>query len=244
MEIPCNECGAKNPMGAIFCRDCGAKLDMENLKPKVSNSSKGGAFKLTKNSIKNLISLCLSIVIFGGLYFAFVDATPELPEDPGKKSVFIAQKTYQVLTSPNKPQVRKIPISADAVSHYFTKQFESNQEEQTGDATLKHTKVVFDFYDDNKIRIDLQSHLTAYGFEHDVSCSLVLAFENLGDNVEFSILEGAHGKLPLTSTAGIPQVVTPRMLSLIAAGDSADDIVAKIKELEIDDAGKLVIHLK
>ncbi|MCH2205088.1 MAG: hypothetical protein MK132_04355 [Lentisphaerales bacterium] len=244
MEIPCNECGAKNPMGAIFCRDCGAKLDMENLKPKVSNSAKGGAFKLTKNSIKNLISLCLSIVIFGGLYLAFVDATPELPEDPGAQNISRAKIAYRLLTAPRSPKLKKISISPDWASHYLTKQLKTNQEEQIGDATLRHTKAVFDFYDENKIRIDLQSHLTAYGIEHDVSCSMVLAFENLGDSVEFTVIEGAHGKLPLTSAAGIPQVVTPRMLSLISAGDSADNMAAKIKELEIDDSGKLVIHLK
>ena len=118
MEIPCNECGAKNPMGAIFCRDCGAKLDMENLKPKVSNSGKGGAFKLTKNSIRNLISLCLSIAIFGGLYLAFVDASPELPEDPGNKNVARAKFAYRLLTAPGSPKLKKMSIAPECLKEY------------------------------------------------------------------------------------------------------------------------------
>lgn len=243
MEIPCKECGGKSPMGAIFCRECGAKLDMENVKPKVTNS-KGGAFKLTRNSIKNLISLCITVALIAGLWMAFSDATPELPPDPGSKNVTRAKLAYRLLTASGSPKLKKMSIAPDWASHYLTNQFKTNQEEQEGDATLRHTKAVFDFYDENKIRIDLQSHLTAYGFERDISTSMVLAFENLDDSVSFSIIGGAHGDLPLHSSAGIPQIVVPRMLSLIAEGDSADDMVAKMKSLEIDDSGKLVIHLK
>ena len=243
MEIPCKECGHKNPMGAIFCRECGAKLDMEQVKPKVKNS-KGGVFKLTRNSVKNLISLSITVALIAGLWMAFSDATPELPPDPGTKNVARAKLAYRILTASGSSKLKKISISPDWASHYLTNQFKTNQEEQEGNATLRHTRAVFDFYDDNKIRIDLQSHLTAYGFERDISTSMALAFENQGDSVSFSIIEGAQGSLPLHSAAGIPQIVVPRMLSLIVEGDSVDDMIAKLKSLEIDDSGKLIMHLK
>ena len=39
MEIQCDKCGAMNPLGAIFCRTCGEKLEMKEMKPKVIQSA-------------------------------------------------------------------------------------------------------------------------------------------------------------------------------------------------------------
>ena len=82
MEVTCQECGAKNPMGAIFCRECGAKLDMNAVQPKVINKSTDGGFKLTKLAVRRLISLAITLAVFGFLGLLLVDDAPTLPDAP------------------------------------------------------------------------------------------------------------------------------------------------------------------
>ncbi|MCM8536805.1 MAG: zinc ribbon domain-containing protein [Lentisphaeraceae bacterium] len=245
MEIQCTECGGKSPMGAIFCRECGAKLNMDDMKPKVSSGGKGGGFKLSKYAIKQLISLGLSVVIFGGLAFMFMDGGPALPEKPNKKFVLYAKYAYGQLTAFKNggKKAKRLTLSPEWVSHYFTNQFIENQKTQTGDSTLTHKEAIFDFYDDNKIKIDLRSQMNAFGFERDITCGVVLAFENTDSGVEFSVVSSTHGKVPLPGNVGAENLVYNRLKSMIPVDDDLGQIKEQIKKLSISD-GKLVITLK
>lgn len=68
MMIKCKECGHDNELGSIFCRDCGAKLDVEAIQPdmidKKASANIGGI-------IRNLISavVLIGLVIVLGLMF-------------------------------------------------------------------------------------------------------------------------------------------------------------------------------
>ena len=64
MEVPCGECGAKNQLGAIFCRECGEKLDIENLKPEEQKSNPIKNFKISGTLIKRLLTLAFLIWVF------------------------------------------------------------------------------------------------------------------------------------------------------------------------------------
>jgi hypothetical protein len=46
MLIKCTQCGHENQLGAIFCRDCGAKLNIEELSPELKDKKPRGCFKI------------------------------------------------------------------------------------------------------------------------------------------------------------------------------------------------------
>lgn len=64
--IKCPECGAENLLGAIFCRGCGEKLDIDNLKPDQMQDKGKKVAKKTAAVVRNLIVLILLLIV-GGL---------------------------------------------------------------------------------------------------------------------------------------------------------------------------------
>jgi ribosomal protein L40E len=60
MLLKCAKCGFENQLGAIFCRNCGAKLNLEELRPKVVD--RDGGF-----SVLGLLRKLLGLVVFVGL---------------------------------------------------------------------------------------------------------------------------------------------------------------------------------
>ncbi len=73
MLIKCSACGHENQLGAIFCRGCGEKLDVETMRPKVvdsSSSSSGNVFGL----IRNLVGFVIFVAVVGVLVMMFYPA--------------------------------------------------------------------------------------------------------------------------------------------------------------------------
>ena len=81
MEIKCKQCSHPNPMGVIFCRECGAKLEIENIDPKTLKAG----LRRRKHKIKLkpahftgfFIVLLLAAVLIPAFFLK--PAPPELP---------------------------------------------------------------------------------------------------------------------------------------------------------------------
>ena len=62
--IKCPQCGEQNQVGAIFCRGCGNRLELDELKP--DDFKKGGEDTIMKTALvilKNLITLAILVVL-------------------------------------------------------------------------------------------------------------------------------------------------------------------------------------
>jgi hypothetical protein len=68
MFIKCKNCNAENPLGAIFCRSCGIKLDLEGLDKDIENFRAQANKKNKFNSILRLILILVFIFILYLLY--------------------------------------------------------------------------------------------------------------------------------------------------------------------------------
>ena len=243
MDITCQECGAKTPMGAIFCRECGAKIDMDTVQPKVIHKSTSGGFKFTKLAVRRLISLAISVVIFGSLAMLILDDAPTLPEAPdNQKEIGIVSAVYKQLAA-TRPRFKKLPpISAAAVSHYFTNELAERQTGQEGDATMMFKETIFEFYDENKIKMDLRAEVDAYGVQKNLSMQMIVSFENEDDGVIFTVEKAKHGKIPLPALQD--KLVYARFQALVPDADDYNTMIDKVKSLNITEDGKLVIELK
>lgn len=243
MEITCQECGAKNPMGAIFCRECGGKLDMNAIQPKVINKSTDGGFKLTKLAVRRLISLAISLVIFGALGMLLIDDAPSLPDAPeNTKAVPYVGYIYKQLSAKQNTKKEFAAIGGDAVTHYFAKELEERQTAQEGDSTMVFKDAIFKFYDENHIQMDLRVEMSVFGMKKNLSMQLVLTFENDADGVVFSVKKAKHGMIPLPFLQD--KLVYSRFERLVPGGDDLNAMLGKLKELSINDEGKLNIKLK
>jgi ribosomal protein L40E len=69
--IPCQQCGADNMLGAIFCRSCGGKLDLDGIRPKTVNQGHRPAFARTAGAIWSLVVIVLllaAVALLVGLF--------------------------------------------------------------------------------------------------------------------------------------------------------------------------------
>ena len=64
--IKCPKCQADYQIGAIFCRSCGDKLDIDKLRPDDIKKATRNRAKLIGRIIRNVISLILLLAIVGG----------------------------------------------------------------------------------------------------------------------------------------------------------------------------------
>ncbi len=86
MLIKCLKCGHENMLGAIFCRNCGEKLDIEKMRPEIRNTNKrsGGLMGF----IRRLLGLIIFLALVGILVALFIPEQIVLPElAPDAKAV-------------------------------------------------------------------------------------------------------------------------------------------------------------
>lgn len=69
--IKCNKCAHDNQLGAIFCRGCGAKLDIETIRPEVKDSSSSMRWFAW---IKSLLMFVVFVSLVGIIAALFVPA--------------------------------------------------------------------------------------------------------------------------------------------------------------------------
>lgn len=95
MLIKCPQCNHDNQLGAIFCRSCGAKLDVETIRPKVIDhrSSDWDLFGI----IRRLVSLAVLAGLIGVLVMMFMPS-PEYAKLAGEDQVEAAKIKFDELT--------------------------------------------------------------------------------------------------------------------------------------------------
>jgi hypothetical protein len=245
MEMKCNECGGTSPMGAIFCRECGEKLDIDTMEPKVTSKATDGGFKFSKLAIRRLISLCISIIIFGSIGMLFVNDAPELPEEVDKDSITIVSKTFGFITNDknkNKVKNKKYKFEEDALTYFMQDTFLERQDTQEGDA-MTYNNCVFDFYDENMIKIDLQATMVAVGISKEISMQMIFSFENDDDGVVFTIVSAKHGMIPVPEFAQ-EKLVTSRYERLVPGDDDIYTLIERFKSIKILNSDTLEIQMK
>jgi len=81
MLLKCQECGHENQLGAIFCRECGSKLDVDKMRPEVKDAKpKLNLVDLFKNLLA--ITVLGGLIIIGGLmFYPQTTVSPELDKE-------------------------------------------------------------------------------------------------------------------------------------------------------------------
>ena len=229
MLLKCDECGNENQLGAIFCRDCGAKLDVETMRPEVKEYKPKFAFG---DLAKNL----LAIAVIGGLVFAI--AMMFYPEQAASEDLDDAtiEKTdikFQSLINKmaGEPEEDTYVFTPDEVTYLYNNKLTESAEGEGYEVEKMHFSI--DPYDNVVILAD--GKMMGFGVSFKVVGTIV------DDKAELEIISAKMGHL------SIPGFVQDKIIAKFTPGidaGSIKDIIAATEKLTIDDDGAFSITVK
>lgn len=126
MEIVCKKCKHPNQMGAIFCRECGEKLELDKIKPK---QLKGKKKKININ-VFSIVCFALGAAVILGILLAVVPIFPAdtLPDSDSKAAVAAAKLQVRLDSMLNSNSAGSLTFSAREASLVMTAAINKNVE--------------------------------------------------------------------------------------------------------------------
>ncbi len=248
MEIQCDKCGNQNPLGALFCRTCGAKLDMEKLRPQGGKA--GGGIKkplIHPYAIRRLISLVVFLCLLGfcGLFMLRPGDFNEVPGLPASKDY---KNTLNRLNIENpdiaqNPElvselagIRIVKLKVSDIAAMLSKEMQDYAEKDGGLDTIKDRvvphQVSLKVISGGRVRINVQSRLNIAGMKLSLYSGADILISGDTDPVTASITDFTHGKLPAFGPIAGP--VQERITAILAVSDKPQEWLKQIKSIEID----------
>ena len=227
--INCPQCGADNMVGAIFCRTCGAKLDLDAMRPESFQEQGETTVKKVGKTVLRICTLAIFFVLLGFLVALFLPTKGTISGDLDKKAMSRVTVMYKWMQRPSKK--------------YHVFRFTS--EESTallnevlsfpGSGALTPTHLSVEFLEDENVRLVLKSLLFN---AVPIQASLIGAFEVTENGIEFSAVSAKAGKLPLPTS--MQALVLSKFNSLIADNKEFDIVRKKVKHKEVNNAPRRI----
>lgn len=249
MLMKCEKCNHQNQLGAIFCRGCGCKLDVEAVQPKVMQTKSSGNFGA-------IVQKFIGFMIF--LAFAYVIVMLFYPDDLGNYATLsgdgvkaakdklesIQKKAEQglgddtcTLTAPEATYVYNSVFLAKTLVPSTDKN-NANPTELPIPGNIE--KIVFDIDPAGFVHIILKTKLfnqIPVTFELKGSIVNAEAKEAGKPSVSFNATEYRMGHLPVKFVEN--QVLDKFMPAL--TGQKIEQILKAIKKIEVNDAKSFVV---
>ena len=221
MLLKCQECGFENQLGAIFCRECGAKLDVEKMKPKVQDVK-------PKINIMDLAKNLLAIVVLGGLLLAIImmfypEAAPA--DDLDAQDITKTDIKFQALINKiaGEPEEESYVFTPEEVTYLYNKKLTEAAEGGGYDIDKLHFSLD---PDDNVV---LLAEATTFG---GIKTSFELVCEIVDEKAQLRVISAKMGHLPM------PGLVEDKIIAKFTPGSdsgSIKDIIDATEKLTVED---------
>ena len=230
MLLKCSECGFDNQLGAIFCRECGAKLDVEKMRPQVKE-------KKIKFSFGDLARNLLAIAVLGGLAFSIAMMFyPEHALSTGLETTEQEQTDIKFQSLINKiagePEEDTYTFTPDEVTYlYNNKLIESK--EGTG---YEIDKMHFSLDPNNNVILLLNTKMMG-----GMNVSFKIIGRIVDEKADLEVISAKMGHL------SIPGFVQDKIIAQFTPAineGSIKDIIAATEKLTINDDGAFQITVK
>lgn len=261
--IRCDNCGSDNRVGAIFCKTCGKRLNLDDAQTQIEDAQ-----RRERRSPKRIFAIVRKVVMFAALVFVVLVLVGIFLGAPMKHSQPVPQSTQQSaqnkfkkftdreFRSQTDPQVvfssaeatavlnglanlRDVKQDAESAEEDEEKTDSGAQEsnEQSGFA-LRPDMISVEFLASGYVRLVLRSK-TFKGIR--IYSSLIGRFDASGEMVQFLVQSGKVGKVPM------PGPLTDIVVSRIEAAFGSRATFSKMRQavdyVEIND-DEAVVHLK
>ena len=249
MEIQCDKCGNQNPLGAIFCRTCGEKLEMKEMQPKVTQSA--NKKKMNSFMLRQLISLIVFILIaLIGVGAFMKQDVPVYEEDELKKDVIVKKQKYlfnRLNNDARYKKLKKLTLTEAELAAVVTQDMKSRWESEDGKAVAEEALVIpqefyVDILDSERIKFILRVKLNRL-FETDLYSSVVYKIVNDEETgqAEFVLDGTSQGWVPVPTATSM--TIQANFKAMLAESDKPEEMVKQVASVELDpEAGSIVIN--
>jgi hypothetical protein len=155
--IKCKECGHDNELGAIFCRECGGKLDVEAIQPDMIDKK---ASKNVVGILRNLISavLLIGLIVVLGLMF-YPEKMTSFELNPAQQSAAKDKLNNMLCKIDGGYGDEKYTISPDELTFLYNNELTKNSGDEDAGAGFVIDDMLFEVDDDGFVVATLKGKL-------------------------------------------------------------------------------------
>ncbi len=148
--MQCPQCGTSNRLGAIFCRSCGVKLEVDSVTKDtfeqvtgIVPKDKTDAKKRVRRLVLNVVRVAILALLVLGVYLALQLPEVEEPETTSKLAAQFEQTRARLGGAVTREQELTVTITEDALNSYLAERMGAT-ENKGKNFQLLDTWVLFD----------------------------------------------------------------------------------------------------
>jgi len=113
--ISCQKCQADNLVGAIFCRACGVKLEIDNIRPQTVDQAMPETSTHAKHVVSRVVTIAILLLVLGLMAGILLPASRPVLGELNDQDKQVAGKNYGALFAPN-PKPAPVSFTSDQVT--------------------------------------------------------------------------------------------------------------------------------
>lgn len=233
MFIKCDECGHDNQLGAIFCRECGSKLDVETFRPKINDAkSANNIFGLIRRIVTGIILLIL-LYIIAAMFIPQSPSNELLTDDQQAKTT---EKFKGMLSKMNGSYGENSYVfTADEVTYLFNNEMTEETEGDVDAASYAIENMYFRIDNRGFVHIMIQSKLAG-----KIPVSFAIKGLLQPDSTELQVVGAQMGHFGMPKF--LRKKVIGKFLPVIKDGIVAK-VISKSKDFKVEN-GDFVVDVK
>ncbi len=192
--LVCPECNTENRIGAIFCRECGEKLDVSDLRPP-SKSEQGGK----RWGLGRIIRWLFSLAVLAGLVLAIMamlnDLEPDIATVGSGRRMEVENDYQRVLDGARSVSGQTIRLNSADVTFLLNHILGLDENgEGAGAGVMVPKRIAVELLPDNQVKVMMRHRL----FDQVDSDAMLIGELTIEDgNAEFEAHTYQLGTLPL-----------------------------------------------
>lgn len=192
--LVCPNCNNENRVGSVFCKSCGEKLDVSDLRAPTRSERRGGARNWSK-----YIRLLILLVIIGSAVYVIIGMFTPLDMEPKKLSEIKKSQiweTYERLIEGKFTKARTLTFTPAEASYLFNKILVLGTENKDDSGIMIPENIMFEFLPDDRVKAVLR-YQVFNRFVSDTVITGTLRIDEESGKVMFEPETHQIGKIPM-----------------------------------------------